>query len=394
MSADEDGVWAPGRDHDVQLTNVEPTDFELSRLSPDVIREPNLVSRSNSMPPIVFGIIATLVIVAIVGTGLGDPNDVEPPAAALSDPEVTEEAPSGLRVEQSATFLEALPEAGDYLMFFRSDDSLAVLDFRDGSSELMDWGVPDRIETTGFMYLASERGSWVVDPNNLSRALRLAPRAQIAVLENPTRTAVLAEISGVTTVFGGFFDGRSVRVLASVPAGSNAEAIQKLGVIINPLSGGSYLIQETWPTLVSSGRIVAANANWFAEVLCDDRLRCTANIRSWDDDMVTPIPIDVLATPVVRISPDGRWVLSGGTSHWSIYDVAKQTSVATGDDVVPNGSATWSPDSAFFLWIDARTLSAARPERPSERVNLTLEVEPLIGLITTEIGFLPVADTE
>ena len=394
MSADEDGVWAPGRDHDVQLTNVEPTDFELSQLSPDVIREPNLVSRSNSMPQIVFGIIATLVIVAIVVTGFGDPDDAEPPAAALSDPEVTEEDPSGLRTEQSATFLEALPEAGDYLMFFRSDDSLAVLDFRDGSSELMDWGVPDGIETKGFMYLASERGSWVVDPNNLSRALRLAPRAQIAVLRNPTRTAVLAEVSGVTTVFGGFFDGRSVRVLASVPVGSNAEAIQKLGVIISPLTGGSYLIQETWPTLVSSGRIVAANAHWFAEVLCDDRLRCTANIRSWDDDMVTPIPIDVLATAVVRISPDGRWVLSGGTSHWSIYDVAKQTSVATGDDVVPNGSATWSPDSAFFLWIDARTLSAARPERPSERVNLTLGVEPLIGLITTEIGFLPVADTE
>ncbi|MDG1412208.1 MAG: hypothetical protein P8Q52_15865 [Acidimicrobiales bacterium] len=394
MSADKDGVWAPGRDHDVQLTNVEPTDFELSQLSPDVIRESNLVSRSNSMPQIVFGIIATLVIVAIVVTGFGDPDDVEPPAAALPDPEVTEEDPSGLRTEQSATFLEALPEAGDYLMFFRSDDSLAVLDFRDGSSELMDWGVPDGIETKGFMYLASERGSWVVDPNNLSRALRLAPRAQIAVLRNPTRTAVLAEVSGVTTVFGGFFDGRSVRVLASVPVGSNAEAIQKLGVIISPLTGGSYLIQETWPTLVSSGRIVAANAHWFAEVLCDDRLRCTANIRSWDDDMVTPIPIDVLATAVVRISPDGRWVLSGGTSHWSIYDVAKQTSVATGDDVVPNGSATWSPDSAFFLWIDARTLSAARPERPSERVNLTLGVEPLIGLITTEIGFLPVADTE
>ena len=84
MSADEDGVWAPGRDHDVQLTNVEPTDFELSQLSPDVIREPNLVSRSNSMPQIVFGIIATLVIVAIVVTGFGDPDDAEPPAAALS----------------------------------------------------------------------------------------------------------------------------------------------------------------------------------------------------------------------------------------------------------------------------------------------------------------------
>ena len=394
MSADDDGVWAPGRDHVVQPTNIEPTDFELNPLSADVIGEPNLVSRSNSTPAIVFGIIATLVIVAIVVTGLGEPDNVEPPAVALPDRDVTEEVPSELRADQTASFLEALPEAGDYLLFFRSYNSLAVVDFRLGSSELMDWGVPNGTETVGFVYLASERGSWVVDPNNLSRALRLAPRAQIAVLRNPTRTAVLAEVSGVTTVFGGFFDGRSVRVLASVPAGSNAEAIQKLGVIISPLTGGSYLIQETWPTLVSSGRIVAANAHWFAEVLCDDRLRCTANIRSWDDDMVTPIPIDVLATAVVRISPDGRWVLSGGTGHWSIYDVAKQTSVATGDDVVPNGSATWSPDSAFFLWIDARTLSAARPERPSERVNLTLGVEPLIGLITTEIGFLPVADTE
>ena len=394
MSADDDGVWVPGRDHDVQLTIVEPTDFELSPLSADVIREPSLVSRSNSTSAVVFGIIATLVIVAIVVTGLGEPDDVEPPAVALFDSDVAEEDPSELRADQSATFLEALPEAGDYLMFFRSDDSLAVVDFRDGSSELMDWGVPNGTETVGFMYLASERGSWVVDPNDLSRALRLAPRSQIAVLENPTRTAVLADVSGVMTVSGGFFDGRSVRVLALVPVGSKAEVIQKLGVIISPLSGGSYLIQETSPTLASDGTIVAANADWFAEVICDDRLRCTANVGSWDDDVVTPIPIDVLTTAVVRISPDGRWVLSGGSGHWSIYDVAEQTSVATGDDVVPNGSAIWSPDSAFFLWIDALTLSAARPERPSERVNLTLGVEPLIDLTTSEIGFLPVADTE
>ena len=146
--------------------------------------------------------------------------------------------------------------------------------------------------------------------------------------------------------------------------------------------------------LVSDGRIVAANADWFAEVVCDDLMRCTGNIRSWDDDLVTPIPIDVLTTAVVRISPDGRWVLSGGSGHWSIYDIAEQTSVPTGEDVVPNGSATWSPDSAFFLWIDARTLSATRPEQPSERVSLTLRVEPLIGLMTGEIGFVPVADTE
>jgi len=394
MSADDDGVWAPGRDHDVQLTNVEPIDFELNPLSPGVISEPNLLSRFNSTSAVVFGIIATLVIVVIVVTGLGEPDDVEPPAVALPDPDVTEQDPSELRADQTASFLEALPEAGDYLMFFRSNDSLAVVDFRLGSSELMDWGVPNGTETAGFIYLASERGSWVVDPNDLSRALRLAPESQIAVLENPTRTAVLAEISGVTTVFGGFFDGRSVRTLALVPAGSEADLVQKLGVIISPLSGGSYLIQETSPMLVSDGRIVAANADWFAEVVCDDLMRCTGNIRSWDDDLVTPIPIDALTTAVVRISPDGRWVLSGGSGHWSIYDIAEQTSVPTGEDVVPNGSATWSPDSAFFLWIDARTLSATRPEQPSERVSLTLRVEPLIGLMTGEIGFVPVANTE
>ncbi|NCG22884.1 MAG: hypothetical protein GWP47_01985 [Actinobacteria bacterium] len=394
MSADDDGVWAPGRDHDVQLTNVEPIDFELNPLSADVISEPNLLSRFNSTSAVVFGIIATLVIVVIVFTGLGEPDDVEPPAVALPDPDVTEQDPSELRADQTASFLEALPEAGDYLMFFRSNDSLAVVDFRLGSSELMDWGVPNGTETAGLIYLASERGSWVVDPNDLSRALRLAPESQIAVLENPTRTAVLAEISGVTTVFGGFFDGRSVRTLALVPAGSEADLVQKLGVIISPLSGGSYLIQETSPMLVSDGRIVAANADWFAEVVCDDLMRCTGNIRSWDDDLVTPIPIDALTTAVVRISPDGRWVLSGGSGHWSIYDIAEQTSVPTGEDVVPNGSATWSPDSAFFLWIDARTLSATRPEQPSERVSLTLRVEPLIGLMTGEIGFVPVADTE
>ncbi len=396
MSADDEGAWAPGTHHDVQPTDVELTPVDWRPLPASVERVPSVVGRSTHPLVIVFGVVAALAIVAALVSSLVGSDDAEPPVSRPSTAVtvVADDGFAALRADQSATLLEAIPEAGEYLLFFRSGESLAILDFRDGSSETMDWGVPDGVDTVGFLYMASERGSWVIDPNDLSRALRLAPTSQIGVLQNPTRTAVLADASGTTTVFGGFFDGRSVRILAFVPVGAHAEVIQKLGVLISPVSGGSYLVQETSPTRVSEGRIVAANEDWFAEVLCDDSLQCTGNFRSWDNDEETPIALEVLTPPVVRISPNGRWILSGGNGRWSIFDVTAQTSVATGVEVDPNASVTWSPDSAFFLWIEARTLSAVRPELPTERVNLGLGIEPLTNLMASEIGFLPIASTE
>jgi len=390
MPADPESVWGPDAVYEVQ-----PTDGEGARWSPENPAEPEESSpRSSRSLVIGLGIVGALALVAIVFTSVRDAADDAAPAIEPTETDVAEAPPAETRAEQTAALLAALPTAADHLMFFRTTGSLALVDFRDGSSTLMDWSVPDQVDTVGFLYMASERGSWVIDPADLSVALRLAPTAQIAVLETPTRTAVLAEAAGATTVLGGFFDGRSIRILASVPVGSEAEAVQGLGVVVSPISGGSYLIQESLPVQVSEGRIVAPNANHYGEVLCGDRLVCTANIRSWHDDTLSPVPVDLLTAPVVRISPDGRWVLTGGGDRWSIYDVDAGTFTSTDADVTLNGSVAWAPDSSFFVWIEARTLFAAAPTQLDVAVTLALDVEPIPGLLSSEIGFLPVGDVE
>ncbi len=394
MSGESDNPWAPGAEHEPAPAVVDPaptwTPIPRGSLEPNERR----------IHPLVFGtavvmlLVVSAALVRALDTGEPDRPATEEAAATAAVVEPGEVGDDGANVERAASLIDALPGAGDYLMFFRSSDSLAMLDFRDGTSALMDWSVPNEADTVGFMYLASERGSWVVDPDDLSLALRLAPNAQIGVLSNPTRTAVLSESDGSTTVLGGFFDGRSVRILAAVPMGADAEVVQQLGVLISPVSGGSYLVQEGSPTRVSDGRIVAATADRYAEILCDDRLQCEGRLGSWHDDEAADLPLDVLTAPVVRISPDGRWILSGGGELWTIYDVGEATFTSAGGAVAPNGSVTWSPDSSFFVWIDARTLFAASPATPLDRVDLALEAVPLPGLTDSEIGFIAVADTE
>ena len=369
--------------------------IELTPLRDDSSEAPEVISRS-SRPLVLLVSVAALAVVVGFVLSIGRGGDTDPAATTVPRDDLAEpDDPLVVRAEEAATLLEVIPEAADHLMVFRSADSLAIVDFRDGTSRLMDWDGLDQIETLGFTFLASERGSWVIDPDNLEVALRLAPQAQIGILEDPTRTAVLAEAAGATTVLGGFFDGRAIRILATVPAGADAEVVQERGVVITPLSGGSYLVQASFPDKVSDGRIVGANADWYGEVLCDELLRCTGSVRSWDTDEAIDVPIGVLSAPEVRISPDGRWVLSGGgASSWSMYSIEDDSFAAFGAGVGPNASATWSPDSSFFLWIGEGTLYAARPERPFELVDLTLSARPLPNLVASEIAFVAVNDTE
>ena len=185
---------------------------------------------SSSANPVTIALFVLVVIgglvllVTTVRSGNGATAQLANPFADPTEEELTA-VNAAIRAQEVVDLTSLFPELTDLHMVYRADDSLALVDFSEGSSTLLEWGVPKEADTVGFLYMSSERGSWVLDPDDLSTALRLAPTTQIGLLADPTRTAVLAEERGTATVFGGFFDGRSIRILASVPMGAEAEKL-------------------------------------------------------------------------------------------------------------------------------------------------------------------------
>ena len=375
-----------------------PVVEHISLSSTDAAEETkSVLIERNSRPWLGFAAIA---LVALGLVWLFQGRDAEPEASldeslptttlGVDASAVADEA----RIESLANIAAAAPTAAEYLVFYRSDESLAMVDLRDGSNELLDWEAPVELYTDDYVYLASERGSWVVDLTNVMTPLRLAPNAQIAVLEDPTLTAALSTtLNGEQFLVGGFGNGRSLHVLASVPEGADVDLVQGLGAVISPISGGSFIVQSGPPELVTDGRVIGANVSWYIDVTCDDAITCASALKSWDaTDVAIELPLALSLADRVAVSPDGRWVVSGPDPGWSLFDVATGEEHVLDVEVSPTASIRWSPDGSFLLWFEQDAVHLLDPVDRSTVATLDLSQRPLQGLAADEVVFVEVSE--
>jgi len=126
--------------------------------------------------------------------------------------------------------------------------------------------------------------------------------------------------------------------------------------------GGVYAIAPDGATRrISTGDLLAAGDGHWAIEECDDMLRCSYSVVSWETGAASDAVLDSIDSlgfidPATRISPDGRSIVyradTDGTGRRRILDVATGTSVEAGrinQLVYPD---SWAADSSGLFVAD------------------------------------------
>ena len=197
---------------------------------------------------------------------------------------------------------------------------------------------------------------------------------------------------GTIEFFLGSLWGPAMNGLAEVEASSAVFYVPGTGIIAAGRDGTSSVLRgsgfEPMPSRL--GRVVAATRSHVAGIHCDDLGRCVGRFAKWDGADERQVEADLLAMPFVRISPDGRSVLTAGVSSWHLIDVESGTSVRWDLRLVPDDSLVWSDDSSTVFLVADGSLVAIRPADQGPSVALVRSAYPIDDrLAGSDIGIFP-----
>ncbi len=197
---------------------------------------------------------------------------------------------------------------------------------------------------------------------------------------------------GTIEFFLGSLWGPAMNGLAEVEASSAVFYVPGTGIIAAGRDGTSSVLRgsgfEPMPSRL--GRVVAATRSHVAGIHCDDLGRCVGRFAKWDGADERQVEADLLAMPFVRISPDGRSVLTAGVSSWHLIDVESGTSVRWDLRLVPDDSLVWSDDSSTVFLVADGSLVAIRPADQGPPVALVRSAYPIDDrLAGSDIGIFP-----
>ncbi len=211
--------------------------------------------------------------------------------------------------------------------------------------------LPERIHLIG-----AENSTWLIDllePENsgeLSNTVRMVRLGQ----DLDSYAFISSNPGEDTEFFVGSLWGPSMAGTATAPASAAVLTVARRGIVVASQAAESSVLLgdglDPLPTRL--GRIVAASPSLVAGIFCDDLGRCSGRVAGWDGSNEVEIWADALGSPVVRISPDERYVLAAGGDTWTLYDLESGSRVSWTTAIRANDTLTWSPDSRSVFWID------------------------------------------
>lgn len=340
-----------------------------------------------------------------------EPTTVAPTAVPTVDPAVAiaaELETQRQRHEVASIWARTLvPAAAAARVVYRTENSVAVVDLGAGEQRELGLDVPVDLSTEGFAYLASSRGTWVINPDRLDTALRLAPQAEISPLADPTASIVLPA-PGARFLMLSQHDGRIVRPIVELPPTSEVRIVGGRGAIVSPPTGGSSLVTSVGAEPLTAGKVIAAAAEYLVELRCEP-LVCRAVVRPWptlqsdegevDADVVpesdasleVELPGDVWTATSLALAPNGEWIFVSNQSGetWQLYDLRSGTAEVAGSGVDPGpnppAAVVWAPDSSYFAFIDDDGLVVGDPDLPTALAKVPLQFPAALDLESSEM---------
>lgn len=230
--------------------------------------------------------------------------------------------------------------------------------------------------------LGSENSTWLLDLKVPARSGKLSNTVRMVRLGSGLDSYGFSSTgeNGQTEFFVGSLWGPAMNGLAEVDARHDVFYVPKTGIIVASQDAKSSTVVGSGLEALPSrlGRIVAASPERVAGIHCDDLGRCVGRIARWDGSDEVQVDAAALSLPVVRMSPDSRYVLSGGGSSWNLLDLEVGSMNSWETRFSANDSLVWSPDSSTVFFIADGALLALRvtdPTVPIARVRRVGDIE-------------------
>jgi|GEM_PF-6940739 len=211
--------------------------------------------------------------------------------------------------------------------------------------------LPERVYLIG-----AENSTWLIDlevPENsgeLSNTVRMVRLGQ----DLDSYAFISSNEGADTEFFVGSLWGPAATGTATAPASAAVLTVPRRGVVVATQAAQSSVLfgdgLERLPTRL--GRIVAAGKSLVVGIFCDDLGRCIGRVANWDGSNEREIRADALGSPVVRISPDERFIVTTGGETWTVYDLWEGSVSSWTSALLPNETLSWAPDSTSVFWVD------------------------------------------
>ena len=212
------------------------------------------------------------------------------------------------------------------------------------------------------LLLGAPNRTWLVDTERLERSGELSNTVRLVRLGEGLDSFgfISTGADDRTEFFVGSFWGPAASGLDAVDGSTDVITVADAGIIAADAAGTSAVLRPTGFESLSArfGRVVAASPTTIAGIHCDAAGRCVGRVGSWDGDAEQQVDAELLARPVVTISPDGRYLVSGGTSTWDVLDLEDGARRSFESAVDVDGPTAWAPDSTgLFLVADSSVLA-------------------------------------
>lgn len=222
--------------------------------------------------------------------------------------------------------------------------------------------------------LGGENSTWLLDLEAPERSGEFSKTVRIVRLGRGAGSYGFSSIDddGTTGFFVGTLWGPAKNGLAEVDAQSKVISVPSTGFVVASANGDSSVLRDGAFEPASSrlGRVVAASPSLLAGIHCDAVGRCVGRVADWAGTNEKIVDASVLAEPIVRISPNGRYIMSGGGgSSWHLVDLEEATQHTWPLGLVPDDSLQWSPDSTTAYFLSETTLVAIRVDGPEPLVR-------------------------
>lgn len=162
-----------------------------------------------------------------------------------------------------------------------------------------------------------------------------------------------------------------------VPESSEILAVPGRGLLIMPITGGTFIVTATGVDPVSDDSAVAASANGTVYQRCDEALDCELYVTN--PELPDGLLLDLRVGSEISVSPDGRFVASPDDEQTTtVFDIDGRNSWSfPANDVRGLG---WAPDGSFLAVTTGTDLLVASTEDQSV-VQLPLPADPTSGTV-------------
>ncbi len=294
---------------------------------------------------------------------------LDPEVETADDEPVEEVDPEELERQDQLQYLSRLSFVDNELLeglviaWVRDDDQLELRSLETGAAlpvaRLAQHDVPPLPEH--IQLIGGENATWLIDLLEPERSGKLSNSVRMVRLgsELDSYAFISENEDAPTDFFVGSLWGPAMNGTAQAPKSWTILPVAGAGIIVSSPTAESSIVEgggfEALPRSV--GRAIAASPEHIAGVACDNRLECVGSVSRWDGSDQQIVDANALSNDaIVRISPDGRLLLSVQGTRWSLFDLEGNSSHFWTERLAVDDTITWTPDSRALVWVAEGTL--------------------------------------